>query len=230
MGTDINALANKPLRDYDLNHDGKIKGEEVSLFRADCENLFSQAYGRDSKQYKNLMTNLNQAEIKFIKSGDASVVPEADQKYLVSLPTSNKKKSLANSDVPMGFVAGLLIHETEHIQHFKKIQNVVDTTQNKKELRKAFFENKQGNGEMFAEIERMNFYKKIGLTLPPQNQTKIAYDEATKEVTADLSADKKTFFKQFNYSLFEKDVKSRYSSMEFDATSDPFGLKDLVGE
>jgi len=235
MKIETEKLARKPLKDYDTNHDGKIDATEASVFKEDCSKLYACAYGVDSKQYKNLSQRLAQTTILFKNmqaSGELATNSDYENhKYKIYLSTKMNKEKLNDNKMTLTDMAGILIHEEEHIQQNQSVYDQVRSKHSKQRAKDAISYARNGNTETFAEIERMNFYKQLGtFSFADKNETYKKYVEESNKIDVDPNKDPKNFFEKFNFAEFGKVVEKRYNTMEFDDKRDNYGMKNLLFE
>lgn len=238
MKIETEKLARKPLKEYDTNQDGKIDAKETSIFKEDCNKLYAAAYGEDSQEYKSLSKRLEQSTINFKDMSDQGGIANhgndfENHKYNIDLPTRGENNSkLKDSKITLTDIAGILVHEEEHIQQQQSVYDQVRKDKGSANTAKRVaYSSYCGNLETFAEIERMNFYKKLGtFSFADKSDSYKKYIEESSKIEANPSTDKKTFLEKFNFAEFAKTVKERYESLDFNDKKDEYGLKNLLFE
>jgi len=235
MKIETEKLARKPLKDYDTDHNGNLDGDEILIFKQDCNKLYAAAYGEDSAEYKSISKRLEQTTISFEYSDDQGRLGRCDyenHKYGIALASNQNLKKLKDSEITLTDEAGILLHEEEHIQQKQKIYDKVRSDKGSKlKANMSTLFSYNGNFEEFAEIERMNFYKKLGtFSFADRSESYKKYVEESDKIGVDPNKDKKTFLEKFNFAEFAKVVKKQYLSLNFDDKKDKFALKDLLFE
>jgi len=231
-------LARKLLKDYDVNKDGEIDAKEASLFKKDCDKLFECAYGKDCRQYKNLAKRLKQTTIEFKEMDRLGRTYPAQNdfkhhKYKIFLSPKENSEKLEDCKINLTDMAGIVVHEEEHIQQSQKVYDTVRKVmhKSKSDAKVAAGAALKGDSEVFAEIERMNFYKKLEtFSFADKSEAYKAYLKSFDKVGIDPNKDKKAFLEKFDFKTFTETIKKDYKKLDFDDKTDKYGFKNLLFE
>lgn len=235
-----NNIGEKPIKEYDTNCNGKIDGEEISIFKTDCKSLYKKVYGEESRQYKETSALLDKTEIKFSAQSVAGSMDICKnnydkEKYVINLTSRPEGKNLKDSNLNITDYAGILLHEAEHLVQVQKEYNDLkkEYNGNKRTARRILLDRKGSDrSEVYADMERMLFYKKSGTY--SRKEANEAYKNFVKQyekIGVDPLIDRETFIKNFDEEEFLTVLKKTAPKIEINYDKDEkdaLNLKSLL--